>query len=62
MKKMTLVSALLLAASLSSGAMAAENRFSMPEAGSNMDTVILENHINVSHAFDEESLTAGTLL
>lgn len=62
MKKMTLVSALLLAASLSSGAMAAENRFSMPEVGSNMDTVIHENHINVSHAFDKESLTAGTLL
>jgi hypothetical protein len=40
--------------------MAAENRFSTPEAGSNIDTS-MENHIDVSRAFDKENLTAGNL-
>ena len=62
MKNITIVSALLLAASLSSGAMAAEHHVSTPEAGSNIDTAVHQNHIDVSHAFDKESLTAGTLL
>ena len=62
MKTLHIVSALLLAATLSSGAMAAGNHFSTPEAGSNIDTAIHENHINVSHAFDEETLTAGNML
>jgi len=62
MKNITIVSALLLAASLTSGAMAAENTFSTPEAGSNIDTAVHQNHIDVSHAFDKESLTAGNLL
>jgi len=60
MKKISIVSALLLAALVSTGAMAAENRFSMPEAGSNRDTGMV-NHINVSHAFDKANLTAGDL-
>ena len=54
----------LLAATLlsvSSGAMAAENSFARPEAGSNIDTSVHQNHIDVSHAFDKESLTAGNL-
>jgi hypothetical protein len=42
--------------------MAAGNLFCTPEAGSNIDTAIHENHIDVSHAFDKESLTAGNLL
>ncbi|MGG5836299.1 MULTISPECIES: hypothetical protein [Enterobacteriaceae] len=62
MKTMSIVSALLLAATLSTGAMAAEHRFSTPEAGSNIDTSAQQNHIDVSHAFDKESLTAGNLL
>lgn len=62
MKKMSIVSALLLAASLSTGAVAAEHRVLTPEAGSNMDTHAQQNHIVVSHAFDKESLTAGNLL
>lgn len=62
MKNITIVSALLLAASLSSGAMAAEHHVSIPEAGSNIDTAVHQNHIDVSHAFDKESLTAGNLL
>ena len=62
MKNITVVSALLLAASLSSGAMAAEHHVSTPEAGSNIDTAVHQNHIDVSHAFDKESLTAGNLL
>lgn len=62
MKNISIFSALLLAATLSSGAMAAGNTFSTPEAGSNIDTAIHENHIDVSHAFDKESLTAGNLL
>ncbi|MEH0886238.1 hypothetical protein [Enterobacter sp. UNJFSC 003] len=61
MKTISIVSTLLLAAVLSTGAMAAENRFSLPEAGSNIDTGV-QNHIDVSHAFDEENLTAGNLL
>lgn len=62
MKNISIVSALLLAASLTSGAMAVENTFSTPEAGSNIDTAVHQNHIDVSHAFDKESLTAGNLL
>jgi len=62
MKTISIVSALLLAASLSSGAMAAEHHFSTPEAGSNIDTAVHQNHIDVSHAFDKENLTAGNLL
>ena len=62
MKTISIVSALLLAASLSSGAMAAEHHFSAPEAGSNIDTAVHQNHIDVSHAFDKENLTAGNLL
>ncbi|HCM9558485.1 hypothetical protein [Enterobacter cloacae] len=60
MKKISIVSALLLAAGLSAGAMAAENGFCVPEAGSNIDTSMV-NHIDVSHAFDKENLTAGDL-
>ena len=60
MKKISIVSALLLAAGLSTGAMAAEKGFSTPEAGSNIDTSQV-NHIDVSHAFDKENLTAGDL-
>ncbi|URO00257.1 hypothetical protein NB069_05050 [Leclercia adecarboxylata] len=62
MKTNSIVSALLLAASLTSGAMAAEHTFSTPEAGSNIDTAVQQNHIDVSHAFDKEDLTAGNLL
>jgi len=62
MKNISIVSALLLAASLSSGAMAAEQNVSMPEAGSNIDTRFQQNHIDVNHAFDKENLTAGNLL
>lgn len=63
MKNISIVSALLLAATLSSGAMAAEHRVSAPEAGSNIDTAIHhQNHIDVNHAFDKENLTAGNLL
>lgn len=61
MKNISVVTALLLAASLSSAAMAAENKFTRPEAGSNIDTSVHQNHIDVSHAFDKESLTAGNL-
>lgn len=62
MKTISIVSALLLAASLSSGAMAAEHHFSAPEAGSNIDTAVHQNHIDVNHAFDKENLTADNLL
>ncbi|HHT7391329.1 TPA: hypothetical protein ACT192_000212 [Klebsiella oxytoca] len=61
MKNIGVVTALLLAPTLSSGAMAAENSFARPEAGSNIDTSVQQNHIDVSHAFDKESLTAGNL-
>ncbi|ADO49538.1 hypothetical protein [[Enterobacter] lignolyticus] len=61
MKKISIVSTLLLATVLSTGAMAAENHVSTPETGSNIDTGV-QNHIDVSHAFDKESLTAGYLL
>ncbi|AYZ20542.1 hypothetical protein AB9C65_13335 [Klebsiella pasteurii] len=61
MKNIGVVTALLLAATLSSGVMAAENSFARPEAGSNIDTSAHQNHIDVSHAFDKESLTAGNL-
>ncbi|HHR0958681.1 TPA: hypothetical protein ACS29R_002564 [Klebsiella oxytoca] len=61
MNNIGVVTALLLAVTLSSGAMAAENSFARPEAGSNIDTSVQQNHIDVSHAFDKESLTAGNL-
>lgn len=61
MKIISIVSGLLLASVLSTGAGAAENRFSPPEAGSSIDTS-LQNHIDVNHAFDKENLTAGNLL
>lgn len=61
MKNIGVVTELLLAATLSSGAIAAENSFTRPEAGSNIDTSVHQNHIDVSHAFDKESLTAGNL-
>lgn len=61
MNNIGVVTALLLAATLSSGAMAAENSFARPEAGSNIDTSVQQNYIDVSHAFDKESLTAGNL-
>jgi len=62
MKNISIVSALLLAATLSSGALAAAHPVSTPEAGSNIDTAIHHNHIDVNHAFDKENLTAGNLL
>ncbi|MBM3069769.1 hypothetical protein HV346_05355 [Enterobacter sp. RHBSTW-00994] len=61
MKNISIVSTLLLTAVLSTGAIAAEHRFSTPEAGSNIDTTV-QNHIDVSRAFEKESLTAGNLL
>ncbi|KEA52056.1 MULTISPECIES: hypothetical protein [Mangrovibacter] len=62
MKKTNLVTALLLVATFSSGAMAAGNTFSRPEAGSNIDNTVHQNHIEASHAFDSENLTAGNML
>ncbi|MEN0616591.1 hypothetical protein ABK730_07390 [Klebsiella indica] len=56
-----MITALLLAASLSSGVVAAEHSFTQPEAGANIDTSVHQNHIDVSHAFDKESLTANNL-
>ena len=61
MKNLSVIAALFLAASLSSGAIAAEQRPAQPEADSSMDTSVHQNRINVSHAFDKESLTAGNL-
>lgn len=61
MKNISVITALLLAASLSSGVMASERQPAQPEAGSNIDTSVHQNRINVSHAFDKENLTAGTL-
>ncbi|EPM7412254.1 hypothetical protein ACTPU4_003516 [Klebsiella variicola] len=61
MKNIGVVTALLLAATLSSGVMVAEKSQTHPEAGSNIDTSMHQNHIDVSHAFDKESLTAGNL-
>ncbi|VDR23946.1 Uncharacterised protein [Raoultella terrigena] len=55
------MTALFLAASLSTGVMAAERHAVAPEAGSSIDTSMHQNRINVSHAFDKESLTAGNL-
>ncbi len=62
MKNFSIVSVLLLTATLSSGAMAAAHHVRTPEAGSNMDTAVQTNHIDVNHAFDKENLTAGNLL
>jgi len=60
MKNISIVSALLLTAVLSTGAMAAEKHVATPEAGSNLDTSMV-NHIDVGHAFDKKNLTAGNL-
>ncbi len=62
MKKTRIVTALLLVATFSSGAMAADSAFSRPEAGSNIDNNVHQNHIEASHAFDSENLTAGNML
>ncbi|NWK88817.1 hypothetical protein [Raoultella terrigena] len=61
MKNISVMTALFLAASLSTGVMAAERYAVPPEAGSSIDTSMHQNRINVSHAFDKESLTAGNL-
>lgn len=60
MKNISIVSTLLLAVVVSTGAKAAENRFSVPKSGSNVDTSMV-NHIDVSRAFDNENLSAGDL-
>ncbi|MFZ5272084.1 hypothetical protein [Enterobacter asburiae] len=60
MKNISIVSTLLLAVVVSTGAQAAENRFSVPKSGSNADTSMV-NHIDVSRAFDNENLSAGDL-
>ncbi|HCH0657531.1 TPA: hypothetical protein NKO55_002102 [Enterobacter asburiae] len=60
MKNISIVSTLLLAVVLSTGAQAAENRFTVPKSGSNVDTNMV-NHIDVSRAFDNENLSAGDL-
>ena len=60
MKNISIVSTLLLAVVVSTGAQAAENRFSVPTSGSNADTS-MGNHIDVSRAFDNENLSAGDL-
>ena len=60
MKNISIVSILLLAVVVSTGAQAAENRFFVPKSDSNADTSMV-NHIDVSHAFDKENLTAGDL-
>ncbi|HIF6283690.1 TPA: hypothetical protein ACX3LL_001870 [Enterobacter asburiae] len=60
MKNISIVSTLLLAVVVSTGAQAAENRFSVPKSGSNVDTSMV-NHIDVSRAFDNENLSAGDL-
>ena len=60
MKSISIVSTLLLAVVVSTGAQAAENRFSVPKSGSNADTSMV-NHIDVSRAFDNENLSAGDL-
>ena len=52
MKNIGVVTALLLAATLSSGAMAAENSFARPEAGSNIDTSVHQNHIDIGQRID----------
>ncbi|MFK3704372.1 hypothetical protein ACI2JR_05270 [Klebsiella sp. NPDC088457] len=61
MKTISVITALFLPASLSSAVMAAGQHAGPPEAGANMDTSLHQNRINVSHAFDKESLTAGNL-
>lgn len=61
MKNISVVSALILAATVSFGAVAADSHTSRPEAGSNIDTTVHQNHLEYSHAFDPENLTAGDL-
>lgn len=53
------VVALSLTSVLATNALAADNP--RVEAGSNIDTAVGQNHIDVSHAFDAENLTAGNL-
>ncbi|MEB4674058.1 hypothetical protein MXL54_04635 [Enterobacteriaceae bacterium G50] len=53
------VVALSLTSVLATNALAADN--TRVEAGSNIDTAVGQNHIDVSHAFDAENLTAGNL-
>ena len=60
MKNISIVSTLLLAVVVSTGAQAAENRFSVPKSRSTADTSMV-NHIDVSRAFDNENLSAGDL-
>lgn len=61
MRNISVVSALILAATVSFGAMAADHATSRPEAGSNIDNTGHQNHLEFSHAFDPENLTAGDL-
>lgn len=61
MKTFTTLSALLLTSVLSANVMAADTTRAFPEAGSSIDTSTQQNHIDVSHAFDPENLTAGNL-
>ena len=60
MKNISIVSTLLLAVVVSTGAQAAENRFSVPKSGSNADTSMV-NHIDDSREFDNENKSAGDL-
>ena len=59
LKSFAVVATLSLASLLSTSALAADN--TRVEAGSNIDTSVGQNHIDVSHAFDAENLTAGNL-
>lgn len=61
MKNISVVTAFILAATVSFGAMAANNHTPRPEAGSNIDNTAHQNHLEYSHAFDPENLTAGDL-
>lgn len=58
-KSFVVVSALSLASVFSASVMAENNM--QVEAGSSIDTAVQQNHIDVSHAFDVENLTAGNL-
>lgn len=58
-KSFAVIATLSLASVLSASALAADN--TRVEAGSNIDTAVGHNHIDVSHAFDAENLTAGNL-
>lgn len=58
-KMIVLATTFTLASALSAAAVAADNH--RVEAGSSIDTSVGQNHIEVSHAFDAENLTAGNL-